>query len=139
MLGFLSFFFFLVSIQPIHLNKKWTVNVHLIIFAHLRCFFLLPWLIFLFTLTREHAHGFLDFREWGREGTREREKHQLVASLMCPGWGIPVTQACALTRDQTCKLSVYRTMLQMSHTSQGPPRLIFIPAHALSWRETHVS
>ena len=54
------------------------------------------------------------FRERGREGEREGEKHQSIASLM------PATQACSLTGNQTGDLSIYRTTPDpLSHTSQG--------------------
>ena len=59
------------------------------------------------------------FRERGREGKREGEKHQLVASLMCPNQG-PTTQACALTRNQISDLLFCGTTpIQLRHTSQG--------------------
>ena len=48
--------------------------------------------------------------EW-REGGRESER--LVISNLHPNVGIkPITQACAMTRNQTHKLLVYRKMLQ---------------------------
>ena len=65
------------------------------------------------------------FREKGREvrdreggGERERnidvrEKHRCVAFSHAPRPGIkPATWVCAMTRNWTCKLSVYWTMLQ---------------------------
>ena len=66
------------------------------------------------------------FRERGREGEREREKHQCVreASIGCllhaPQVGTwPATQACALIGNWTGNLSPCETMLnQLSHTSR---------------------
>ena len=69
--------------------------------------------------------SFIDPRERGREGERNgnidvREKLQLPLG---PLLGTECeTQACALTRNLTCNLSVCRKMPnQLSHTSQGVP------------------
>ena len=66
------------------------------------------------------------FREKGREGEREGEKHRyaretLIGYLLTPPTGDrPTTQACALTRNQTGDLSVHRLVLiPLSHASQG--------------------
>ena len=62
------------------------------------------------------------FRERGREGEREGEKHQcVVASCTPPNQGPgPRTQACALTGNQTNNLSVCRLVLNpLSHNSQS--------------------
>ena len=59
------------------------------------------------------------FRERGREGEREGEKHEcVVASCALPTW--PATRACALTGNQTRDPLVRRLVLNpLSHTSQG--------------------
>ena len=62
------------------------------------------------------------FRERGREGEREEEKHWYdCLPLTCPQlvtW--PKTQACALTGNQTSDLLVCRSVLNpLNHTSQG--------------------
>ena len=61
------------------------------------------------------------FRERGREGEIEGEKHGSVV-LAEPQLGTwPATQACALTGNQTSDLLVCRPALSpLSHTSQGP-------------------
>ena len=65
-------------------------------------------LIFLI-LTHGHAYWFQSER--GREGKREGEKHQHKRKTLisCPE---PTTQACALTRNCTHELWVYKTVLQ---------------------------
>ena len=62
---------------------------------------------------------FIDSREMGREGERERNIHWLV--LTCsPTRTEPATQACALHGKGTGHLSVCRTSPNpLSHTSQG--------------------
>ena len=57
-----------------------------------------------------------------REGQREGEKHQCVVASCTPHtlrtW--PVTQACALTGNQTGDPLVHRTVLNsLNHTNQG--------------------
>ena len=47
---------------------------------------------------------FFIFRERGREGEKEGEKHQWVTSCMLPTGDLAHTQACTLTRNQTCDL-----------------------------------
>ena len=61
------------------------------------------------------------FREWGREGEREGEKHHVWLPLEQPLLGTrPTTQACALTANQTGNPLVCRPALNpLSHTSQG--------------------
>ena len=61
------------------------------------------------------------FRQSGREGEREEEKHQCVVASHVPQLGIwPATQACALTGNQTGNPLVRRPVLNpLSHTSQG--------------------
>ena len=64
-------------------------------------------------------------RGQGREKERETnvdvwEKHRSFASHTPPTGTWPVTQACALTGNQTSDILVCRTMLNpLSHTSQG--------------------
>ena len=64
-----------------------------------------------------------DSRERGREGERERnidvkEEHQ-SGLLYAPQQGTePTTQACALTGNRTCNLSVYGKMLQPTEPHQ---------------------
>ena len=74
--------------------------------------------------------------ERGRGEERERERETLIVCLLyVPQPRIdPTTQACVLTRDQTCKPLVYGTMLQPTEPpSQGPPAffedliLLFFP------------
>ena len=62
------------------------------------------------------------FRERGREGEREGQKHQcVVASHVPPTGDLAKTQACALTGNQTGNPLVCRLALKaVSHTSQGP-------------------
>ena len=71
---------------------------------------------------------FIYFRERGREGEREREKHQYVAASHSPLTGDltwPATQACALTGNLTGDSLVHRPVLNsLSHTSQGQNFLI---------------
>ena len=64
------------------------------------------------------------FRERGRKGEREGEKHQCVVASCapwCPALGTwPTTQACALTGNQTSDPLVLRPVLNpLRHTSQG--------------------
>ena len=61
------------------------------------------------------------FRERGREGERQGEKHQGVVASCAPPAGIwPATQACALTGNQTDDLLVCSLVLNpLNHTSQG--------------------
>ena len=62
----------------------------------------------------------LFFRERGREGEREGEKHQCVVASRTPLLGTwPATQACALTRNRTCDLGSQPALNPLSHTSQG--------------------
>ena len=60
------------------------------------------------------------FRERGREGERQGDKHQWLP-LACPLLGTwSTTQACALTENRTSNPFVHRTVLNLlSHTSQG--------------------
>ena len=51
------------------------------------------------------------FRERGKEGGREGEKHQSVASRRPPTGDPPETQACALTGNRNSNLSVHRPVL----------------------------
>ena len=67
-----------------------------------------------------------DFREKGRGGERERETWMQerninqLSPVHTPTETKPTTQACALTRNQTGDLLVYRTTPnQLSHTTQG--------------------
>ena len=60
------------------------------------------------------------FRDGGRGGERQGEKHQSVASCMPPPGAWPATQACALTGNRIGNLLVHRKMPNpLSHTSQG--------------------
>ena len=59
---------------------------------------------------------FIDVREKER-GQREQHQYERETSIGClpyaPRLGIdPATSVCALTRYQTCNLSVHRTMLR---------------------------
>ena len=67
------------------------------------------------------ADPFLIFREQGREGEREGEKHQCVVAPHVPHLGTwPATQACALTGNWTSDPLALRPVLNpLSHTSQG--------------------
>ena len=59
------------------------------------------------------------FRERGKEGEREGEKHRSVASWVCPSWGPAETQVCALPENRTCHLSLCGMALrQLSHSRQ---------------------
>ena len=62
-----------------------------------KCFHLLIFFIICFFKDRFYL---LIFRERGREGEREGEKHQ-CASLVPPLVTWPATQACALTGNRT--------------------------------------
>ena len=66
------------------------------------------------------------FRERGREGEREGEKHQCVVASHAPLLGTcPATQACALTGNQTGNPLVLRPALNpLSHTIQGKSLLV---------------
>ena len=57
-------------------------------------------------------------RGGGRKKERERETYQLVASCIRSDGTEPAPQACALTRNRTCDLSVYGTMLQPTEPHQ---------------------
>ena len=61
------------------------------------------------------------FRERGREGEREGEKHQCVVASHAPLLGTwPATQACALTGNWTGDHLIHGPVLNpISHTSQG--------------------
>ena len=61
------------------------------------------------------------FRERGREGEKEEEKHQcVVASQVPPTSDMAHTQACALTGSRTGNALVFRLSLNpLSYTSQG--------------------
>ena len=61
------------------------------------------------------------FRQRGREGEREGEKHQCAAPLMCPLLGAwPAIQTRALVGNRTGDPLVHRPVLNpLSHTSQG--------------------
>ena len=69
------------------------------------------------------------FRDRGREGEREGDKHPCVRDTLIscfsrePNWGTwATTQACALTGNRTCDLLVCRKVLNaLIHTSQGKP------------------
>ena len=66
---------------------------------------------------------FIYFRQRGREGEREGEKHQCVVASCAPPTGDltwPATQACALTGNWTSDPLVHRPALNpLSHTSQS--------------------
>ena len=64
---------------------------------------------------------FVYFRQSGREGEREGERHQCVVASHAPSTGdLAATQACALTGNQTGEPLVCRLVLSpLSHTSQG--------------------
>ena len=58
----------------------------------------------------------------GAERERERDvrKLQSVAFSMCPGQGTkPTKQACVLTRNRTCDLSVYEKTPQSTEPHQA--------------------
>ena len=62
------------------------------------------------------------FLERGRQGEREGEKHKYVVAsrVLLPLGTWPLTQACALTGNQTGNPLVHRLALSpLSHTSQG--------------------
>ena len=61
------------------------------------------------------------FRQRGRDGEREGEKHQCVVAFHVPLLGTcPATQACTLTGNWTCDPLVRRLAVNpLSHTSQG--------------------
>ena len=63
----------------------------------------------------------LIFRERGREGEREGEKHHVWLPLRGPPLGTwPTAQACALTGNRNSNFLVCRPMLNpLSHTTQG--------------------
>ena len=67
--------------------------------------------------------SFTYFRQRGREGDREGEKHQCVVASHTPPIGDltwPTTQACALTGNRTSDSLVHRLVINpRSHTSQG--------------------
>ena len=75
------------------------------------------------------------FREMGREGERDGEKHQCARDTLCPQlrtW--PATQACALTGNRTSGLQVFRVVLNpLSHTSQGIRTLTIGYNSTLHW------
>ena len=64
---------------------------------------------------------YFSFRERGREGEREREKHQCVVASHVPPLGTwPAAQAYALTWNQTSDpLVCWPALNPLSHTSQG--------------------
>ena len=66
------------------------------------------------------------FRERGREGEREGEKHQcVVVSCSFPTGDLPTTQAYALTGNQAGDPLVRRPALNpLSHTSQGKRQIL---------------
>ena len=68
------------------------------------------------------------FRQRGREGEREGEKHQcVVVYCMSPLGTWPTTQTCASTRNRTSDPLVLRPALNpLSHTSQGCSQQILI-------------
>ena len=60
------------------------------------------------------------FRERGREGEREGEKHQCVVASHTPRNGTwPATQACALTGNRTRDSSGLPALNPLSYTIQG--------------------
>ena len=61
------------------------------------------------------------FRDGGREGEREGEKHPCVVASHASLLGTwPTTQACALTGNRTSDPLLYRLVLNpLSHTSHG--------------------
>ena len=63
----------------------------------------------------------IDFRERGREGEREGEKHPLVASLTCPDWGLDLQPRHVPWPEQTQTFWVCGMTLQ--HTEPHQPRL----------------
>ena len=111
------------------------IYTHLYIFTHPHmCINTHLYIVYIHT----HIYIFFNFflllipeREEGREKEREKHWYERETSISCllhtpwPGTE-PATQACALTRNRTCDLSVCRmTPNQLSHTSQGP-RQIFL-------------
>ena len=70
------------------------------------------------------------FRERGREGEREGEKHQCVVASHAPLLGTwSATQTCVLTGNQTSDPLVRRPVLNpQSYTSQGQVILIITKA-----------
>ena len=72
------------------------------------------------------------FRERGKEGEREGEKHQLVASQMHPGTE-PATQACALTGNQHGDLLVCETTLQSTEPHQSGLACIIFETKTSTW------
>ena len=70
---------------------------------------------------------FIDFRERGREGEREREgnidvreKHQGVVSCTQPMEPEPTTQACTPAGNRTCDLLVHGMMLLQPNELHWP-------------------
>ena len=75
------------------------------------------------------------YREKGREGGREGEKHQCERETLytSQSGAQPATQACALTRNGTGDLSFCGTMSnQLSHTGQGSLLLFFSELYGYS-------
>ena len=84
------------------------------------------------------------FRERGREGHRDGEKHLCVRDqllLTCPElrtW--PATQACALTGNRNSDLSVCGPALNLlSHTSQGWKDFLFFQRQGKRRRKREIS
>ena len=73
-----------------------------------------------FISLKKDVHLFI-FRERGKEGEKEGEKHQsVVASHVPPTGDLAATQACALTGNRTSNTLVHRPVFNpLSYTSQG--------------------
>ena len=72
---------------------------------------------------------FIDFRE-RKEERDVREKHQPIRVMYVPQPEIKLTtNLCALTRNQTCNLLVYRLMLQTTEQSGQGGLSNFVHSH----------
>ena len=65
------------------------------------------------------------FLDRGREGEIEREKHQSVASCMCPDWGLNA-QPRHVPQLRMEPSLCWRTPSQLSHTRQGCSGYFFL-------------
>ena len=85
-----------------------------------KCFFFFKQILFI-------------FRERGREGEREGEKHQCVVASHTPPEGTwPATQACVLNGNRTSDpLGCRQALNPPSHTSQGHKH-IFVSCRLIS-------
>ena len=110
---FLVQYFYLLILERKGERAKHRFVVPLI-YALIGCFF------FSFVLKFFKDFYLFIFRERGREGERERNI-DLWLPPTHPQLGTwPKTQACALTGNRTCNLSVLRPALSpLNHTSQG--------------------